>query len=245
MMKDTLGLKILLVEDDPDTRELLESFFRRHGYAVIAVASAHEGLAMLKSEAIDLVVSDNQLEGSETGAWMLCKASSSGLLRNVGALMYTGDGHPEVPSNVRVLPKPTALVDLGRAAEHAVASARGRALEQAVNDVRSELDEPEPPVSSRRAVSVRAELILYVTDSTGSIHAIRNLERILEALEKGTVALRLCDRSKSSSEAEPIAFVPTQVTRSPGRCERLVGEADEDPAAVIDLLVSCEVKGAR
>lgn len=127
MEGDSRSATILVVEDDPDTRDLLVAFFSRQGYEVTAVTSAEAGLETLQHHATDIVVSDNQLEGTRTGAWMLRQAFEEGLLERVGVVMYTADSmRPPVPRRVRVLKKPTALREIETAAEHAADSARAR-----------------------------------------------------------------------------------------------------------------------
>jgi len=125
------GSKILVVEDDPDTRDILVEFFSSHGYVVTAVASAEAGLEELQGKCTDIVLSDNQLDGEHSGSWMLRRAFEQGLLQQVGAVMYTADRHPRVPCTVRVLRKPTALCDIERTAERAIDSARQRKLDVA------------------------------------------------------------------------------------------------------------------
>lgn len=120
------GAKILLVEDDPDTRDILAEFFAAHGYEVTAVATAEDGLEQLQHQSTDVVVSDNQLDGGRSGSWMLRRAFEQGLLEKVGAIMYTADSEPRVPGTVRVLHKPTALREIEQIAERAADSARAR-----------------------------------------------------------------------------------------------------------------------
>lgn len=120
--------KILVVEDDPDTREILAEFFTAHGYEVTAVATAEAALRELSDHTTDVVLSDNQLDGGPSGEWMLDRAYKEGLLEKVGAVMYTADRDPpQVPRTVRVLRKPTALGEIEETAERAVESARIRA----------------------------------------------------------------------------------------------------------------------
>lgn len=126
MADDSHGAKILVVEDDPDTRDILVEFFAAHGYEVTAVSTAEDGLAALQHQATDVVVSDNQLEGGQSGSWMLRRAFEQGLLERVGAVRYTADSAPHVPRTVRVLRKPTALREIELTAERAVDSARAR-----------------------------------------------------------------------------------------------------------------------
>jgi PAS domain S-box-containing protein len=57
------GIRILVVEDEPDTREFLERFLRGLGAAVVSAGSAAEALSRLAADKIDLVVSDIGLPG--------------------------------------------------------------------------------------------------------------------------------------------------------------------------------------
>jgi CheY-like chemotaxis protein len=58
MGKELYGLKILVVDDDVDTRELIDWVLRRAGAEVVAVASAHAALAELLQERFHLLISD-------------------------------------------------------------------------------------------------------------------------------------------------------------------------------------------
>jgi DNA-binding NtrC family response regulator len=53
--------QILLVEDDPDVRELLQIVLEHAGYAVIAVEQGETALKVLKTTPCDLLVSDYHL----------------------------------------------------------------------------------------------------------------------------------------------------------------------------------------
>ncbi len=221
--------RMLVVEDHADTRDLLELFFIRHGYDVTTVATADEGLALLRSQSFDIVLSDNDLEGGPQGAWMLREAHAAGLLESIGALMYTGDDQPEVPPSVRVLRKPTPLEQIERAVEEAVAAVR----------------ESRPPPCPPPPSGPHAELVLYVTSSPSSLRALKNLERVLARFDAGRVALRTCDLSSDGAspdaEADHIAFVPTLVLRGSGMRERLVGDLAEH-APLERMLLSCGVQ---
>jgi CheY-like chemotaxis protein len=58
MAKELYGLKILVVEDDVDTRELIEWVLKRAGAEVTSVGSAREALEALEREKPHLLVSD-------------------------------------------------------------------------------------------------------------------------------------------------------------------------------------------
>jgi PAS domain S-box-containing protein len=52
------GIRILVVEDEPDTRDFLDRFLRGFGAEVLVAQSAEEALARVREDRIDLVVSD-------------------------------------------------------------------------------------------------------------------------------------------------------------------------------------------
>jgi CheY-like chemotaxis protein len=52
------GKKILVVEDDGDTAEVIGIFFRGLGAEVTAVSSVHDGFASIRKSKPDIVVSD-------------------------------------------------------------------------------------------------------------------------------------------------------------------------------------------
>jgi CheY-like chemotaxis protein len=58
MAKELYGLKILVVEDDVDTRELIEWVLKRAGAEVSSVGSARQALEALEREKPHLLVSD-------------------------------------------------------------------------------------------------------------------------------------------------------------------------------------------
>jgi CheY-like chemotaxis protein len=58
MGKELYGLKILVVDDDVDTRELIDWVLRRAGAEVVCAGSARESLDALEKERFHLLISD-------------------------------------------------------------------------------------------------------------------------------------------------------------------------------------------
>lgn len=116
--------KLLVVEDDPDGREVLSELFRIRGWEVTDVANVEGALQALRTDHFDVVISDENVDG-RSGSEMLREAQRQGLLADVGALVYTADDHTvEVPSGVRVLLKPLGIDALVDEAQHAAPWAR-------------------------------------------------------------------------------------------------------------------------
>jgi two-component system, cell cycle response regulator DivK len=57
------GEKLLVVEDNPVNRRLVEFLLRSQGYRVFEAATAQEAFELLKTERIDLILMDVQLPG--------------------------------------------------------------------------------------------------------------------------------------------------------------------------------------
>lgn len=52
------GLRVLVVDDEPDTRDLLRELLSAHRAEVLTAASAAEGLSILQAQPVDLLISD-------------------------------------------------------------------------------------------------------------------------------------------------------------------------------------------
>lgn len=124
-MLQTAARRLLIVEDDEDTQELLSLLFSRQAYAVTVAGTAEEGLAKLQDQPFDLVVSDNQLRGGKTGTWMIGEAFATGLLDRTATILYTADDTATAPEGVILLSKPAPLNELRQIAERAVNRVRG------------------------------------------------------------------------------------------------------------------------
>jgi CheY-like chemotaxis protein len=66
------GVRILLVEDDPDTRDVLTLGLEVHGATVTAVSSAHQALHALAVGSFDVLLSDIGLPDEDGLALMRC-----------------------------------------------------------------------------------------------------------------------------------------------------------------------------
>jgi DNA-binding response OmpR family regulator len=141
------AMRLLIVEDDQDGREMLTELFRMHAWEVTPVSSTVAAMAELRAGGFDVVISDENL-ASASGSAMLREASKLGLLHNVGTLMYTADpGHLELPPGVRVLRKPmaiTRLVDEVLAAVNDLPRSSARSLAAFICELRA-------PPSSRHS----------------------------------------------------------------------------------------------
>ncbi|HJX20670.1 MAG TPA: hybrid sensor histidine kinase/response regulator, partial [Steroidobacteraceae bacterium] len=83
---------ILIVEDDPAVREMLEMLFEGEGHRTTAVGGANEALALAARGALlpDVVIADYNLPGDLTGAEVIARLRES-LRREIPAIILTGD----------------------------------------------------------------------------------------------------------------------------------------------------------
>ncbi len=116
------GLRVLLVEDDDDNRELMAEVLSASGYEVLSAASGQQGLETLAKNTVDVVVTDVGMPGM--GGLELARAAKA------------------------IAPKIPVVIVTGWAERDDIARARGRevdavlikpvdpdALTQAVSDV--------------------------------------------------------------------------------------------------------------
>jgi DNA-binding NtrC family response regulator len=201
-------MRLLIVEDDQDGREMLAELFRMHAWEVSAVPSVQAAMVELRAGGFDVVISDEDLEGS-SGSAMLREASKEGLLTHVGALMYTAQPTElELPPGVRVLQKPMGIA---RLVEAVAAAAAG------------------PPTSGERLRQHGGpvELVLYVTDSPRSRRALETMGSVLgEISSRVRLVIRNLDHQPLESAEDPIAVTPLLVKNGPGKKQRFARNLD-------------------
>jgi CheY-like chemotaxis protein len=90
------GIRVLVVDDNPDMREMLDIVLQQYGAEVTTVASAAEALATLKRSPPDILISDIGLPGQD-GYGLIRHIRSLGPEQggSVPALALTAWGSPE------------------------------------------------------------------------------------------------------------------------------------------------------
>ena len=84
-----LARPVLLVDDSPETLELLEMFFSRKGYEVLVAASAERALELARSRPPGLVISDISMPDVD-GYQLLARLRELPGLRDVPAIALSG-----------------------------------------------------------------------------------------------------------------------------------------------------------
>ena len=103
------GRRVLVVEDDVDSRNVLRLTLEASGASVGTAASAGEALAALVARPFDVVVSDLAMP-EQSGFWLITKIRQLFPYRHVPVIAVTG--HPFPADGVRragfddVMPKP-------------------------------------------------------------------------------------------------------------------------------------------
>jgi CheY-like chemotaxis protein len=122
------ALRVLLVEDDDDNRELMAEVLTSCGYEVLSAASGQDGLKTLSERSIDVVVTDVGMPGM--GGLEVAKAAKA-IAPSVPVVIVTGLAEREDIASARgkhvdaVLAKPVDPDALTQAVAD-VAQARGR-----------------------------------------------------------------------------------------------------------------------
>src|SRR5258708_2658786 len=86
--------RILLVEDDEDTRQLLAVALEAQAYVVAQAGDAEDGLEALRKGRFDMILTDYDLPG-KTGAAMLREANALRLVDGAATLVVTAHPDPE------------------------------------------------------------------------------------------------------------------------------------------------------
>lgn len=162
-------ISVLVVEDHPETLDLMCEMLAANGYDPTGVATAEDGLHELRSGGYAVVISDHRLDRGETGTWMLCAAANEGLLERTAAIMCSAERRLDgVPNGVPVLAKP---IDFPK-------------LLSAIDRLLDETPSGAPRVASDRT---RATATLYVTTTDASAHARRRIEESRPGLARADV----------------------------------------------------------
>jgi PAS domain S-box-containing protein len=82
------GMRVLVVDDDPETLEVLAAVLAQQGASVMAAASAREAFERLDAEAVDVLVSDIAMPG-EDGYRFIQKVRGAPRLSSIPAVAVT------------------------------------------------------------------------------------------------------------------------------------------------------------
>ena len=227
---------ILLVEDDPDIRDLLVTLLGIAGFETVASETAEEALEQLRESPFDLVLTDYCLP-HRTGGWLLKQASAEGLLDSTPALVVTAHPSPQDTEGFEVIAKPFDLDDLVERVRLRLTGERPSRQKPNGGQPRTrKRDDGEPDCPDP------IELILYVdAHSPRSPEAIANIKAVLSRFHSSRVSLTICDLSPNpdGGNRDGVAFTPTLVKRSPGPRTFILGHLT-NPALLLELLEGCE-----
>ena len=93
MGESLTGLRIILVEDHDDSREIVATMLRFYGAAVTAVATAGEAIGIVAHA--DVVVTDFSMPGGDDGAWLLERVNEQP--RPIPVIVLSGFAESQVP----------------------------------------------------------------------------------------------------------------------------------------------------
>lgn len=226
------GASVLLVEDEPDIREMLTTLLELAGFAPTACSSAEAALEALREESFDLILTDYMLP-HRSGGWLLEQASAEGLIEATPVLVVTAHPHPRMPGPYEIIPKPFDL-------DHLVSKVR--------QHLEGPTRRPKMPLSSTLNGSsagdgtdggtpTRVELILYVSSSPRCARAITTIKGVVSRFSSDRVGLTIHDLSTDPSQGveDSISSTPTLVRRLPRPRTFLLGDMT-NPDIVVELL---------
>lgn len=237
-MRDVFsGASVLLVEDDPDIRELMSTLLTLAGFDTVACASAEAALEELREQPFDLLLTDYMLP-HRTGGWLLEQASAEGLIDATPVLVVTAYPDAADVRGYEIIQKPFDL-------EQLVSTVRRRLSDGTPRRPRLPMTSPLLSDGAGENGNGRGkepiELVLYVSaHSPRSAQAIRNLETVLRRFDSSRIELTICDLSENPHQglADSVAFTPTLVKRSPGPRTFILGHIT-NPDILVEILEAC------
>jgi CheY-like chemotaxis protein len=95
-------MKVLLIDDDEWIRDSLSMFLESEGCSLVALETAEEGLAELKSQTYDVIIADYRLPGMN-GLEFLKRTSEMNLVSEPIKILITAYGNDQVRTEVKRL----------------------------------------------------------------------------------------------------------------------------------------------
>jgi CheY-like chemotaxis protein len=226
--------RILLVEDDEDTRQLLAVALEAQAYDVTQAGNAEDGLEALRAARFDMILTDYDLPG-KTGAAMLREAGDLGLVHGAATLVVTAHPDPEGVEDATLIRKPLDLEKFLLKIRRIFESLSGRPVPATAS-----------ASSSGAAAAVEVELTLYISPtSPPSMKARRNMERMIADFPAARIRFEVLDLDQEPERAESdnVVFTPTLVKRRPEPRAWFLGDLS-DRRVVADLLHMCGIEPA-
>lgn len=87
--KPPSGIKIIIVDDDPDFREFVRIVLESHGYAVLEAPNAPDGLALMRAEQPHLVLLDAMMSYELAGIGTIRTVRSDPQLAHVPLILIS------------------------------------------------------------------------------------------------------------------------------------------------------------
>ena len=88
------GEKILIADDEPHVRKLLERYLSHHGYVVGLAADGLEALELVRQQTPDLVITDVNMPNMN-GFELLAEVKKDEGLKHIPVLMVTAEARKE------------------------------------------------------------------------------------------------------------------------------------------------------
>jgi two-component system CheB/CheR fusion protein len=187
---------ILVVDDDPDIRDLLEQLLEAEGHTVVAAVDGLEALELLSHHVVqpDIVLSDFNLPGGMDGLELAAQARGA-LHRQVAVAILTGDISAGTLRDIAQqscvhLSKPVKLHELTRLIQGFLASA-----EAAAQPAKTLSPSPDGPIVYvvDDDNDVRAAICSVLEDEHIAVESFHTAEAFLHAFRPGREACLLVD----------------------------------------------------
>lgn len=184
---------ILVAEDDPEIRDLLDRFLRDSGHRTAVAADGVAALALVARGAVnpDLVLADYSMPRAMTGQQLVTTLRAR-LRRPLPAIILTGDISTDALRDITAsdcvhLNKPVKLAKLAKTVQDLLAQARAAVPMQATESATPVIFVVDDDAS------VRSSLSAVLQDDGRTVETYASCEAFLEVWKPGTAGCLLLD----------------------------------------------------
>lgn len=220
---------ILVIDDDPEIRMLIQKRFRSAGHEVFAASGGREGIEVARRERPDLVITDMMMPEGD-GLTLVSEMRKDPVLLRTGVIMLTArsevgdvvqglehgaDEYLSKPFNLReLLARAQALLRMGELQDQAMEAERLKALLELAGAAAHEINQPLTVIVGYADLMLRRScgedpsrpllqaIVDNATQIAGTLRKLQEIRRYESKTYLGDIKILDVERSTQEPKAE-------------------------------------------